>query len=230
MQLGRRRPVLHFDRESGGRTCWGEPGRGRTGFTLFELLLVLAVLVLLAGISWPRLMRFISEQRIQESSEAVRRELDRTRVHAIDAGLTYQFRYEPGGRNFVILPYDRPDTAGASGGLESTSVVTLPAIHGELAEECRFGLESQPGGGLEAEKLNEAWLGLLPESGGMLDQVNWAPPILFYEDGRGTDAELLIEDTDRRLIRVTVRGLTGAASRGALERMDSFGNLGQVGG
>ena len=45
---------------------------GRAGFTLFELLLVLAVVSVIASLSWPQLMRYVRRQKVENSAEQVR--------------------------------------------------------------------------------------------------------------------------------------------------------------
>lgn len=235
------------------QSCWGQDRSAcrfgglrrelrseqrRIGFTLLELVVVLAIIVLLASLSWPPMLRYIREQEIREQAHVVRMALAGSRVKAIDTGLTYQFRYEPGGQRFVVLPFDLPDAAAGGtstignanstgpsvqAGTSSTIVaVTVPTATGKLPDSCEFDWPQtinpatnaeQP---IATESLPNEWLALLADSS-MLQQVTWSPPILFYSDGTTDDIRLTIINEDDRRMDVFVRGLTGATSLGRLK-------------
>ena len=59
---------------------------GHSGFTLFELLVALALVALLAGQALPAMSRFVDAARLRSAAEAFARELEQARNHA----LTYQ--------------------------------------------------------------------------------------------------------------------------------------------
>jgi prepilin-type N-terminal cleavage/methylation domain-containing protein len=185
------------------------------GFTLLELLLVLAVLVTVASLTWPSLTRYLREQDILEGAEATRAAAAGTRIKAIDTGLTYQFRYEPQGRMFVVIPYDPPETIAASSTITDGSVSTYPMLSGRLSEQCRFVVPAdQPG---VSEGLPpEAFTGL--PNAGELQGVTWGPPILFFPDGTAADATFGIVNEDDLRVDLSVRGLTGALSLGPLRQ------------
>jgi prepilin-type N-terminal cleavage/methylation domain-containing protein len=204
------------------RTSADAPPTARAGFTLFELLLVLTVLAVLVGISWPSLNRYIAEQRLRQDVGLVRDQLARVRVKAIDTGLVYQFRYEPGGRAFVVLPYDLPDEYQhtGSGTGTSTSPRVYPTVTGRLDASCRFFVDQSPatvGTPVATERLSDEWLAMVAE-GPQLAQLTWSPPVLFYPDGTADDCVLQVADDEQRLMSVTVRGLTAAVSVGPMEQ------------
>jgi len=200
----------------------------RRGFTLLEVLVVVTLIVILASMTFPSLMRYVRERQMREQAHAVRIQIAGARSKAIDYGLTYQFRYEPGGRKFVVLPHDRPDVGSGeqtSGGtLTTSSAATLPRVQivsGELAEPCRFEAPNsldprtrsdQP---VYTERLPEEWLALIPNATGLRETV-WSPAIRFFADGVADDGRLAIIDDDQRRIEVTVRGLTGTVQAGSL--------------
>lgn len=201
--------------------------RMRRGFTLFEVLIVLSILVMLISLTWPSLLRYVRERGLREQAHAVRLELNNARIKAIDGGLTYQFRFEPGGRRYVILPYDRPDTGtgGESSSGSSTSnatasaaqaiTITLPIVSGMLAEPCTFEVPkvrnavTHADQAVTTEQLPEEWLALLPDANS-LREANWAPAIRFFPDGAADDGQVTVIDDQRRRIDLTIRGLTGS--------------------
>lgn len=197
--------VLEQSKHSLRRRTFERPRR-RTGFTLFELMIVLAVLAIIAGMSWPRMMRYIEENQLKDNTETVRRELAATRMLAIDSGLTYQFRYEPGKRAFIILPYDRPESPSDDKTAEDRPKVKT--VSGELAEDCSFAPATDVTGG---ERLDEQWLSLLPNGAQYSDTV-WSAPILFRPNGEGQTRQLTVRDVTGRSIALRVRGLTGSVT------------------
>ncbi|MEZ6065194.1 MAG: prepilin-type N-terminal cleavage/methylation domain-containing protein [Planctomycetaceae bacterium] len=222
MTFSRPRRIPFVDRT---RTANGH--LGRRGFTLLEIGVVLAILVVLASLSWPALLRFVGERTIREQAHEVRVELANTRTKAIDTGLTYQFRFEPGGHRYIVLPNDRPEAesangsgaAGGSGGGPTAVGLTAgtstgPVVSRQLPERIHFEHPNstsavtgamQP---LTTERLPEEWLNLIPQSATLRD-VGWSPAILFFPDGTSDDAALSLRDDDERQIDLTVRGLTG---------------------
>jgi hypothetical protein len=82
----RKRPV---------RALCPQHSSARRGFTLFDL-----------SIAWPSVNWMYRRQRLEQGAELVRARLGSARVNAVETGLVYQFRFEPGGRRFLILPYD----------------------------------------------------------------------------------------------------------------------------
>jgi prepilin-type N-terminal cleavage/methylation domain-containing protein len=203
--------------------------RPRFGYTLLELAVTLAIVVVLASLTWPALLGYMGERTIREEAHRVRIEAAGARIKAIDNGLTYQFRYEPGGRWFVVLPYDRPDvgsgTAAAASGAAATPAPSAPIVSGELPERCRFEfpLETNPAHGgqqpITTERLPEEWLALVPE-GALLQQASWSPAIRFFPDGTADDATLAIIDEEGRKAEIWVRGLTGTVEAGQV-RMEA---------
>ncbi|MFG0335103.1 MAG: hypothetical protein ACF8TS_17230 [Maioricimonas sp. JB049] len=199
----------------------------RAGFTLFELVLVLAALVVVLGISVPVMTRFVAEQTLRDDVESVRNELARTRHKAIDAGLVYQFRFEPVGQKYVVLPYDRVEMASetSADGQAMVNAVASGMVRvysGELSSTNRFAAEPDSQalsetGVLPTEQLPDEWLVLLPD-GSSLKQTAWSLPILFYPDGTAEDATFRIVDDEDRYQTISLRGLTGSVSVLPVER------------
>ncbi len=189
-------------------------GRVRTGFSLFELLLVLAVLVVIGSLSWPRMMRYVAENGLKQNVELVRHELAGTRIMAIESGLTYQFRFEPTAQAFVILPYDRPEAPATDN--TAAPPRKFVAHSGKISSDCLFKPPTDNAGKpTGVSRLDDAWLVLLKD-GALYSQTAWAEPILFRPNGESQDARLVIRDKAGNTIELTVRGLTGAVR---VERM-----------
>lgn len=200
------------------------------GFTLLEVVIVLSIMVVLASLSWPAMLRYVRERAIREQAHVVRIELAGARIRAIDTGLVYQFRYEPGGRRFIVLPHDRPDIGSGDGAADAGNAAVARAVSsgvevvsGQLAEPCRFAVPTarnvvtHADQAVVTEKLPEEWLALVPDSNS-LRETSWAPAICFYADGVCDDAKLSVTDSDDRRVDVHVRGLTGSVTTGRVEQ------------
>jgi len=179
----------------------------RSGYTLLEIMLAMSVLLALTALSWPPLMRVYADFRVREATEDVRKTAAGTRILAIDQDVTFQFLYEPGGRQFVRLPYDVASTDSSSDRSSQTTTPITGQISGQLPEGMTFTTVSGTvGGQLSQDALNG--LGL----SGELTRVSWSAPILFYPDGTATFAVFEVNDLQSSTRRVSVRDLSGAVS------------------
>ncbi len=151
------------------------------GFTLLELLVVVAILVLLASLVTPSVMDQLRRNHVAQAAESVREVISRSRTLALDAGIDYQFRYEPNGRQFVVLPLELEpsDSNSADGEARTAGYIRLA---GELDE----GLLLQPSG--DSESTSES---------------------LFRFDGTADNATLQVANEEKLTAELSVRGLTG---------------------
>ena len=179
----------------------------RTGFSLLELLVVVAILVLLAALVAPNVIARMQESRVAQAAESVRDVIARSRTFALDAGIDYQFRYESNGRNFVVLPLEMEpvDSNSTFGDSETSNYVRLT---GELDDGLRLlAIDDDQ----TVESLETAWFGQLANSL-QLSQAAWSSPIIFRFDGTADDAEFQVTTADQVAADLTVRGLTGSVS------------------
>lgn len=213
---------------------------GHAGFTLLELMLVLAIVVVLLGVVWPSVGSFLAEQPIKQSADMVRAGLAGGRHKAASTGMVYQFRYEPGGRKFIVVPFEldaeqiQTDGSGTSVTLNAGTVLssdTLPVARGVLAPSCQFSTGAPSLANLAnlegptTEQVPEQLIQLV-----LTDQDNpqdwtgvaWSAPVLFYPDGTSDDFTVSVSDTDLRRIDVQLRGLTAVPSVAPLVRDRQF--------
>lgn len=192
----------------------------RGAFTLFELLIILALLVTVLAVSWPALEQFHVQYQLRQAGALVQARLAGARVHAVDTGVDYQFRFEPGGQRFVVLPFDAQalaeSSAGASGGAgpnagtASRPTPQFPKRAGRLpSPKARF--DPAGTGGNSPQPIPGEWLSGIHDA----DQfagVSWSAPILFHADGTASAAHVMIRDNRSRTVTVSVRALTGGVS------------------
>ncbi len=195
----------------------------RRGFTLFEMLLVLMVLVTAASLAAPPLRRVIQEHQLHQSADLLKVRLTAARVHAIESGLTYQFRFEPGGRMYLVIPSEHDPASAqqstAAGGTAAPSSTGRWKVGGALSTAVHF--DAQGGGnGTANEPIHAAWLADLPQAD-ELQGVNWSAPVYFLPDGSSTGAVVKVLDHRNLSVTLTVRSLTAGVSLTPITREGS---------
>jgi len=178
----------------------------RSGFTLFELMIVLAILVAVTAMAAPPMMERLRSGRVQEAAENVREVLAAARTYAIDTGVDYHFRFEVGGNYVVAIPAEQDASIGNSYDSDSDTAEFLYRS-GELPET--IFLRNSFGDTSGSESLKGQAFGNL-ENAGNLASKTWSMPILFRFDGSAEDKTFRVMDEEQRSCDVSVRGLTGA--------------------
>jgi Tfp pilus assembly protein FimT len=178
----------------------------RSAFSLAELLIALAVLLAVAGMAAPPLVERLRDNFVARGTESVREILSEARTLAIDSGIDYQFRYEPEGHRFVVLPSEIEPTDSNS--LTSSSkAAEYIRLSGELDEQ--LFLKAMDPKAETTENLKTEWFHGLDDASS-LSQVSWSSPIDFRFDGSATDRTFRVADAEGRTAELTVRGLTGS--------------------
>lgn len=79
----------------------------RSGYTLTEIAIVVAIMSALAGASWPMLMKPWQRSIIQRDAAMLREAMQNARLTAISSGNAYQLRWKLGKNEFEIQSRDR---------------------------------------------------------------------------------------------------------------------------
>jgi type II secretory pathway pseudopilin PulG len=80
----------------------GHATRGRRAFTLIELVLVLAIIIVMIGLSWPILEKPLAYERLRHAAELVMAEWTTARVEAMRSGDHTTFTYEAGSATYKL--------------------------------------------------------------------------------------------------------------------------------
>jgi prepilin-type N-terminal cleavage/methylation domain-containing protein len=80
------------------------------GFSLLEMVVVVAVLASLLAITMPAIFRPLGKSGLREAAKQVQAALLEARTRAVEAGVLQEFRYEPGGRRYEIRARRDEDT------------------------------------------------------------------------------------------------------------------------
>ena len=79
-------------------------GKARPAYTLFEMLVVVAIIVVLAALAIPSMDAFFSEYRLNAGTDAVRANWELARTHSMNEGRAYRFAVVHDKGNFRIAP------------------------------------------------------------------------------------------------------------------------------
>ncbi len=176
----------------------------RPGFTLFEIVMVLGVMVMAIGIAWPAIAVIQGEYQLRQGGQLVQAKLAWARVHAVETGYVYQFCFEPDGQRFLVLPFDQQALfAQPSPGTRAPqkSGGKLPSA------KAHFDAASSPA----SHAIPAEWLTGMTDAG-EYSGATWAAPILFHPDGSASAATIQIIDKKSRTVTISVRPLTGAVT------------------
>jgi len=195
--------------------------RRRDGYTLMEMLLVLAILAAIAAISVPALQGVMKRAQLTSAGDTVRIELTKAHVKAMKTGRIQVFTFEVNGRKYRTQPWigddDELERAGdLQDGGSGKGLSTAPedsAPEKELPEGTMFaaGEAAEESRGMAASEAAQA--------GGLSD---WSRPILFYPDGSSSDAYVVVADEFERGMRIDLIGLTGTAKVGQVTALESL--------
>jgi prepilin-type N-terminal cleavage/methylation domain-containing protein len=178
----------------------------RKALTLLEVVLVMVLFVVLAGISYPTLDSMIGSFRVTAAADAVKAAWAQARAHAINEGVAYRFCVLPGKGNYRLAPDSGDNWAGNGAPATPPDPANLPLILEEILPKgvrCTTRDGGSDDGGNSASSL----------SPGSVDPNAWRTIAVFLPDGTAReDAEMVLRHRGTRPIVVNIRGLTGIAT------------------
>ncbi len=163
----------------------------RRSFTLFELVVVLALLVVVAAIAVPALDVMYSDLRVKAGVDALRASWAQARARAMNEGRPYRFAVVPNEGKYRIAPLNDSAWTGSS---DSSAPQSSSVTDDLLPKGINFRLaDGYQGAGTDAD--------------------GYTTVVIFLPDGTARDdAEITLNARDARPIVLKIRGLTGAVT------------------
>jgi prepilin-type N-terminal cleavage/methylation domain-containing protein len=175
----------------------------RRGYTLFEVLLVVALLVLMAAIVVPSLDAMYADYRLGAAVDGVRASWAQSRAHAMDEGRPYRFAIVPGKSNYRV----GPDSADFWNG--STPNPADPANPPLVLED------ALPRGVsfTTADAANQPQGGDTVLPAGSVDSSMWVSTAVFLPDGTARhNVEIVFQARGCKSIALRLRALMGVVT------------------
>src|SRR4029079_17864040 len=182
----------------------------RPGFTLFEVILVLVLLVVIGALTVPVLTGSFSRGQIRNASSVVVATWTEARLKAMDSGQPYLFRCQLKGAEFQVLSL-----------AEFAEGSAPPPSPPEEDDNVRLRLSKKrlPSGVSFATAEFAPSQQLIAQVGST--EGDWSSPIVFQPDGTCSDATVLLVNESKKTVRVTLRGITGAVRVGDIGTEDA---------
>jgi prepilin-type N-terminal cleavage/methylation domain-containing protein len=183
----------------------------RKGYTLMELICVLAIIAIIAGLAYPTISTMFGNYVLRAASDKVRAGWVRARAHAIEEGQRYRFAVVPGKGNFRIAP-DSPEYW--SGSMPAFDPANPPVVIDDaLPNPVRFTLGAGPAPNEDGDSSDPV---------GSIDPGKWVSVVFFEADGSAEsalpsastneDVEITFNSNGFRPLVMHLRAMTGIAS------------------
>lgn len=175
----------------------------RAGFSLIEIILVVAVMVTIAALLTPAMVEYFGVQKLAKSADQVRTEMGRARVQAIRTGDVYAFYFTPEMTSYTVAPFSSSFNEQAR---------EQESDDDQRASDFNFSEERLPRGVFfaAADSPPDARVSqTMAETEVSLSRMR---PILFYPDGTSQNATIILQNETQDLYKITLRGLTGSAT------------------
>jgi prepilin-type N-terminal cleavage/methylation domain-containing protein len=180
----------------------------RQAFTLFELMLTMALLVVLAAISYPSLDAMYGTFKVTAATDTVRGAWAQGRARAMNDGRVYRFSVVPNKGNYRLAPDSADFWAGDSNAAQASDPGNPPLVlEGALPKGVRFSL-TKNGPGTDQNPGSDT---ILPE--GSVESSAWSTAVTFLPDGTSReDVELVFQARGAQPVVIKLRGLTGVVT------------------
>lgn len=180
----------------------------RAAYTLFELMLVMAILAMMGAMAIPSLSGSLSGYRLRRGADLVRAKWVATRNEAIRSGQIQVFRFQIDGDRFWSEPwYAEGDPAADTLGGASpvTNIEETTAFASYLPKDILF-VTGETESDSRSIEIEDDFVG-----GAMGGGSEFGRPIVFYPDGTTSTSRVYLTNERGHVVDLSLRGLTGVA-------------------
>lgn len=179
--------------------------RRRRAFTLMEIVLVMAIMVIFAALSYPSIESMYSGARLEGAGDAVRAAWSEAQAHAVNETRSYRFAIVPGKGNYRVAPDSAEFWTGSDGNSNSDPDNPAYILEDALPKGMVF---PDDGGNTPNVAANDS---ALPRGSVGINQ--WVTKATFLPDNTAQDdAEIILRYHDARPMILRLRALTGTTT------------------
>jgi prepilin-type N-terminal cleavage/methylation domain-containing protein len=169
----------------------------RQAYTLMEVVLVLALVVILASMAWPVIDAMQAGPRLTAGTDTVRSAWSKARTRAVEERRAYRFAVKDNSGTFRVAP-DTPEFWGDSEGMDDGLNADALVYENSLPDRVVFVPNSESGGEGQASD-------------------DWRTVVTFLPDGSASeDAELCLRTSGTSPTTLKLNGSTCAVSTASL--------------
>ena len=100
--------------------------RRRAGFTLLEVLVVMAILIIMMSVAYLTMQAWYGDTRVKAAADEVRGAWANARAHAIEEGVNYRFAVNFDSGRFKVGPDDTDHWQGSDDAKDTDSIGAGP--------------------------------------------------------------------------------------------------------
>ncbi|MCE9605979.1 MAG: prepilin-type N-terminal cleavage/methylation domain-containing protein [Planctomycetia bacterium] len=169
------------------------------GFTLVEIGLTLALMIVVGALVWPALDKPFAAERLRKAADQLRADLTRGRVAAMRSGKLQMLSFDSTTGRYRIGPADQPVTSPEVAAAAAAVARTLPE-----------GIRIQQVAAIDDVTPAPQPAGFSQPSTPAVADVQSSTTIYFHPDGTTSSAQLTLVNEHTMFLRLELRGLTGA--------------------
>ena len=176
--------------------------RGRAAYTMMEIAVVVALIVVIGALTIPSIMGMFADARVNGSADIIRARMADARSMAMEQGRPIRFGFVSGSGKFQIAADDSPlwDTVQDSDPVEDDD-----HVRGELLLDVIFGTDMNSVSGSSSPTPGGAW-----QLGGVFLPEGNARALVNPDGTTVDDVTFYFGKAGLSPMAVQLRGLTGA--------------------
>lgn len=176
--------------------------RGRAAYTMMEIAVVVALIVVIGALTIPSIMGSFADARVNGSADIIRARMADARSMAMEQGRPFRFGFVSGSSKFQIAPDDSRlwDTVQDSEPVEDDE-----HIRGELLQDVIFGTDMNSISGSDTPTPGGTW-----QPGGVFLPEGTARAVVNPDGTTVDDVTFFFGKAGLSPMAVRLRGLTGA--------------------
>ncbi len=177
--------------------------QARHGYTLMEVLLVMAVMVIIAAISYPSVDSLMDGVKLEAAADSLKAGWTEAQTRAVNEGRPYRFAVVPNKGNFRVAPDSADYWAGSTPAPEDPENPPL-VLEKSLPKGIIFTPNGQVPNSSDADTS-------YPDSS--VPSGEWSTMAVFLSDGTAQDdADVTFQLNHSRPINLHLRALTGVVT------------------